>query len=767
MPVLLKGLSEYKRNFKWNDSKRSRSCSPFSKQQVPWAGLPSEQLGNTREPNFISKKRVAYYIPQVSQSFHWDWSSDSESKFHEPIPKVPELVKSQTCVFNTRVTEKAQETQKDCKTPNAPRKAKVARSRSADCRLHSALEPSVTKDKQLATDAQKEKEGNMSSRKEGADKAVDNGVSYALQKKAGLKTVPRKSLGRSSEYQRQFAWKRQVDNSPLLAAEQIVYTRNKDLPPFKSGKAISETEYSSQFKGMQPPKGPRLRKDFEGKEAFAFERESLSPLKSNNLKPDHPKSTGLSSKGQQQETEVQIFQDKQLLNQQNPPKPIFSHKRIKNIKSEYKTNFRSPAQYEYRGGAYQPEGGTESNPNSLWYAEVKELREKAEAYKRRARGTHFSRDHLTQILSEQNRFWEVSSTSDIEDSVSDSVKALDLARTRETQNISSIEKREMQSDSVAESTTSPPKATSKYNDTGENGPSDVPAFPVSRKLAWNDEEEQACGAELPEGEQDQNNESEKEVGVKGNAEVEAVIEREPAPVNRQDVPTVKSDSSEQSEFGSDAGGRQPTPKLKTTGGAQRTHHDLTTPAVGGAVLVSPCKVRSPSPHRRRTQPPLGKQYSPYKYLSESPSKILKKTESLQQSPAAGVKTCDPIPLREECGPANFSSPAHVKTVSSILAALKSHPAFDQKSASVTVSPSRSYPHRIQGTLRHPEFQHNGNTGGLRTSLLRIQSTDPTAADNEDDRMSQISARSAASSSLASQVLERAQKRRYNFWGKYP
>lgn len=34
----------------------------------------------------------------------------------------------------------------------------------------------------------------------------------------------------------------------------------------------------------------------------------------------------------------------------------------------------------------------------------------------------------------------------------------------------------------------------------------------------------------------------------------------------------------------------------------------------------------------------------------------------------------------------------------------------------------------------------------------------------DDRLSQISARSAASSSLASQILERAQKRK-DFWGK--
>lgn len=36
---------------------------------------------------------------------------------------------------------------------------------------------------------------------------------------------------------------------------------------------------------------------------------------------------------------------------------------------------------------------------------------------------------------------------------------------------------------------------------------------------------------------------------------------------------------------------------------------------------------------------------------------------------------------------------------------------------------------------------------------------------DDDRLSQLSARSAASSSFASQVLERAQRRKENFWGK--
>lgn len=720
MPVQFKGLSEYKRNFRWNDSKRSRSSSPDSKQKIAWAGVPSELLGNTREPNFISKKRVPYYRPQVSQSFQWDGNSETSNTFNKPIPNFREQVKLQSSEVNERVIEKSQVSHKECKTPDGPRKPKVPRSWSADCHLHSVLEPTAATNKQLATDAQKTKDNNISCRKNVVDKAVGADVSYALQRKAGLKTAPQKSLGRSSEYQRQFDWKSQINNSPLLTAEQIIHTKSQAL---QKGKKICETEYSSQFRGTQPPKGPRLRKDFEEK-ALVCEMGSLSPLKS----------TGSIIKDQKQDVELQ---GKHLLNEQNPQTTVHSNKRLRNLKSEYKTNFRSPAQYKYEEAECRSEG-------------VKELREKAEAYKRRARGTHFSRDHLTQILSEQNKLWDVSSTSDSEEEVSESVKALDLARARST-HISSMQKK---SESTRQNAMSSPKARTKYS-----GISDVPTLPVSRKLAWNDEEEKPHEAG---GDQVQICET-KNV-VEENADVEAVMEREVAPINAEDVVTGKSDSNGQSEFGSDAGGRLPTPKLKTIDRALRTHHDLTTPAIGGAVLVAPRQVRSPSPLRRRSQPPLGKAYSPYKYLSESPSRISKKTELLRHSPAAGVKTCDPIPLREEYMSGDYSSPSHVKYVPSVQALLKSLPDSDQNS-SITASPSRSFPHRIQGTLRHPEFQHNGNTGGPRTGLLRLQLTDAAGADNEDDRMSQISARSAASSSLASQVLERAQKRRDNFWGK--
>ena len=43
--------------------------------------------------------------------------------------------------------------------------------------------------------------------------------------------------------------------------------------------------------------------------------------------------------------------------------------------------------------------------------EVVELRRRAEEYKRRAQGTHFSRQHLVQLLAKQADLWDTASTS--------------------------------------------------------------------------------------------------------------------------------------------------------------------------------------------------------------------------------------------------------------------------------------------------------------------------------------------------------------------
>jgi hypothetical protein len=45
---------------------------------------------------------------------------------------------------------------------------------------------------------------------------------------------------------------------------------------------------------------------------------------------------------------------------------------------------------------------------SNWFAEVIELRRKAQEYRQRALGTHFSREHMAQLMAKQNDLWEAS-----------------------------------------------------------------------------------------------------------------------------------------------------------------------------------------------------------------------------------------------------------------------------------------------------------------------------------------------------------------------
>ncbi|MGH0137567.1 UNVERIFIED_CONTAM: hypothetical protein FKN15_002473 [Acipenser sinensis] len=274
----------------------------------------------------------------------------------------------------------------------------------------------------------------------------------------------------------------------------------------------------------------------------------------------------------------------------------------------------------------------------------------AEAYKKRAQGTHFSREHLNQILSEKNRFWEVSSSLTLEESASDDIRALDLARTRVLKRSPSPAR--SGSCSPVQSDTSARKSPS--NDTVKASLHSGATHPVRRRLAWENEHEEQETLRRSEGEQAQE-EKEDEQEKEGKA-----VGQKSSAKSSSGITPVSSNLSNEDE------GRLPTPEMKNQGGAPRTHHDLTTPTVGGALLVSPPKLK-PSPKRdRQPEPPLGKPYSPHKYLPrEAAERMSTKVDvdgQSRSSIAAGLKTSDPLPLREDSRLAD-SPPAALRTPS--------------------------------------------------------------------------------------------------------
>ncbi|KAL6057939.1 hypothetical protein STEG23_015807, partial [Scotinomys teguina] len=316
---------------------------------------------------------------------------------------------------------------------------------------------------------------------------------------------------------------------------------------------------------------------------------------------------------------------------------------------------------------------------------VKELREKAESYRKRVQGTHFSRDHLNQILSDSNCCWDVSSTTSSEGTISSNIRALDLAgdlTSHKTPQKHPPPKPEEKKGALEEQ---PPQST-----TGKLALPEVDTMPVRRKLAWDAESTTEDPQEQPTGDGEQERGKDKQIYV-----------RELEKPDTQDKPKADSmkEGSESSSVTSGNGGRLPTPKLRELG-IQRTHHDLTTPAVGGAVLVSPSKVKPSVPEqRKRASSQDGLDTLKKDLTKKGPHRVV----SLLTSPAAGLKTVDPLPLREDCD-ASVSRFAEATLPVSKVPEHQTH--TPGQPSTPCVLPYWHPSSRIQGCLRDPEFQHS-------------------------------------------------------------
>ncbi|XP_018431859.1 PREDICTED: nuclear protein MDM1 [Nanorana parkeri] len=748
MPVRFKTSSEYDRNFKW---RTSHDANEDPSDMSRWAGLRSEELGITKEPGFPSKRRVPYYYPQISKSFQWKENDDY----------VKESVKLDGGI------EKDSLVKEKIITPDAPRLKKKARSKSAVPRIetdngHSAAPRMQSPEGHSEVVRTQPAKGSspvagIRNNKEDYKKAPvpkisihhkeANGVHRVLQKKAGMNVEPSHHPLRTSEYQRQFERKTGTENSPLLAAEQVVHNKNHSVPPFKLNNPNIETEYNSQFKGSPPSKGPKLRKDWEDKHHTEYDTNHHSPKRKDKKKTVGEVKSG-SAKVNTSDIEQKATDQINIL-KENVIKQLYTPTKYnRKAKTEYSANYLSPSDYKYKDGAWmraKPQVNDQDSPlsvGSMWVAEVKELREKAEYYRRRAQGTHFSRDHLNQIMSTDNKFWDVSSTSSGEEDMSNNIKALDLAG--------------LHSSSRNESKHQSPTKPKAASNTGILGVSDVPTLTVRRKLVWDEYEDTEKNEDVtPLGTDDEAEEvadAEDRVEVEENDEKFHEDNNKTRPYGKKS--SLLEDESERTSVTSGVEGRLPTPKLKTLGLVQRTHHDLTTPATGGALLVSPSKNQQHTPEHSQKRSSK-KHGSPKKTVSKAVNERNGKRDdqqAAQSPPVAGLKTVDPLPIREDPWTSLSNKP---------LPATIAYPVCRSVENPYVPLPWQWSPLcRIQGTLRDPEFQHNGNFNSIGIYGSAVNDDDS----NEDDRLSQISARSAASSSLASQVLERAQKRKENFWG---
>ncbi|KAF1372128.1 hypothetical protein PFLUV_G00261890 [Perca fluviatilis] len=651
MTVRFKCRSEYQKSYR---VPRSRSVSP--QRCAPLAGLRSDQMGVSREPGLQRRKRLG--PGGVAQS--------SGSLL---CPPDPQHTTAPPAASRSRSAHRKESPMKpnpptppgaradpgspvDPEPPAGPRPAADPEPSGEPGAAVTFAKPHPSK-----PDSQPQLSRPFTAAPDGQQPSA-NEVQHALRWRAGLRTGGQRSGSHRSEYHRQFSWKKPAAaDSPILYAEQMLHSSSRSVPPFKKHPVPMETEYRRSFQGLAPPAKPCLRKHLE--------HHHKVPL-------FH---THTSNKKRRQESE------KKARPKHDVPAP----------RKEDTVPPSLPPQVQR--GHRIPEGGGATDGVAL---QVKELRQKALSYRLRAWGANFSRDHLSQLLSEHNALWEPSDTTDSATDPPTPRLTVDPCHAADSRSISPVEALDLASQSSKSSKRL--SVTGSGNKNTETKAQTPPRPSAERRSAW---------------------------GGEGEAEGQEEEEEE------------KNDEEE---------GRLPTPRLKI-GPVQRTHHDLTTPATGGAILVGKLKSSDES--------------SPYKQRCGS-----------AVSMAAGAETAVDVPIKPKVAWPDNNSP-HLPSSSSS-SSPPSGPAPDHKPAlSPASKPIRTkqtppppvappLQHCIQGTLRHADFQHNGDLG-LR--FRELQCSGGGCGSDEDDRLSVMSWRSAASCSVASGVLERAQKRRDNFWGK--
>ncbi|XP_055009720.1 nuclear protein MDM1 isoform X3 [Boleophthalmus pectinirostris] len=480
---------------------------------------------------------------------------------------------------------------------------------------------------------------------------------HALRRKAGLRVARHRSDRHKTEYSRQFALKMApTPPSPTLTAyEQALYSSHSTVPPFKKHPVSMDTEYQQSFQGLAPPTGSRLLRNLEHERTPLFHTQ-VQKRKNKSVPKNNP-----CLKCESPSPEIKV-------RQQSSSKPMSSDHAPSNIKkhrvlTEYESRFCYPLRHI-------PEETDATTSHTL---QIKELREQALSYRRRAWGTNFSRDHLSQLLSEYNALWEP------------------------TETINSTEGPESACLDLCEVSSAGP---------GSGRSSCLEALDLASNASRSSCRDSAVGSK--DGESNQTNKTMK-TNATTTQSLHSLIVEDILPLQEDD----KSDGEKE--------GRLPTPKLKMFP-IQRTHLDLTTPATGGAILVGNLKGTDEVNQRSGTA---------NSNAGTSEHIPVKPKEAWTADPTLNKAASKPIPSKNT-PPLGAALPPTVPL------------------------------YCIQGTLRNADFQHNGHLG-LKATERKCATV--SCHSDEDDRLSVMSLQSAASCTRASAILERAQRRRENFWGK--
>ncbi|KAK7493951.1 hypothetical protein BaRGS_00014833 [Batillaria attramentaria] len=426
--------------------------------------------------------------------------------------------------------------------------------------------------------------------------------------------------------------------------------------------------------------------------------------------------------------------------------------------TEYRANFASPTRYSYDEGAwkgaYPPQllhsqkdnipkstspqaEAEEAVPLSNWFAEVLELRRRANEYKRRAQGTHFSREHLAQLLAQQAGYWDIDSAR--------SAATLDALALEPGPAVKAQQRRRI-GKKVGDDTGV--DAVSHVAVQGDSpDPSDI-ATPTRGREKQRRPKPSKKGYNFHKtawGEAQKENQSPQE--PKGNA-----AEEEEACEDQQETVGVQCpEDTREGSVSERIEGRLSTPVLRQQNQNVARHHlDLTTPSVGGVLLSS-------ADQKKVLTSRSGDSCLTILDEHESPKPNCSATKLLT-SPLLGKPTPDTHPLRDE----EASTDYVMDTEYVASPVLPSSPPVKKRTASSRPKKSRRVKQSELSTVdeRMGQTYNKASEPDFRLGDL------PDVSRVADDDVLSVSAMSiASSSSLASEVYERARRRRDEFWGE--
>jgi len=430
-----------------------------------------------------------------------------------------------------------------------------------------------------------------------------------------------------SEYQQMYKKHSQfIPSSPLISALDVVYSHSPAIPPHKSPKMVSKSEYASKFKLQSP----------------------LS---------------------------------KSVPNLSSPPSPSLRMK-VRDLTNSPYGHRRSPTKVE---SEYANKYPARDFPTDVSMS----ILDEAKHNKLNREGSAFDKDHMNQIYSPKNKCWEMSSVSASSGITAQTESAASELKSQDDHpEIDPTPENEVETEEVVEDDVESiiERDSLDIRSVGSTSTLNQP-MPVARKLAWGGDDDST---------------------VQGSV---------------ADTKSIASSSNE---------GRLPTPQLNQIGGALRTHHDLTTPSRGGALLTSPTR----SEHSKRPpQSPTNKDAYTHD-LDEKPVKLSRtmpstsketssKSENVIQKPVKVSHTL-PAPVQNDQKTAKLKSVETNPSTSDTPKLKKSRkpdvPRFLQPNIRVP----------IQGALRSQEFQHCGKNSRPSTDFDRISVASAASVASADD-----------------------------------